>query len=100
LLVLYGCGFATIFALYAALYLYAYRRRSELTLSPLEAALTRNEIFRNGLMAALGLLSVGLAELLPPRLAGLSGFAYFCTGLIESWHGAAAGRLRRRHAAA
>ena len=55
LLAIYGCGFAAIFALYAALYLYAYRRRSELSMSPLEAALTRNEIRRNGLMAGLGL---------------------------------------------
>jgi len=99
LLAIYGCGFATIFALYAALYLYAYRRRSELSMSPLEVALTRNEILRNGLMAGLGLVSVSLAELLPPRLAGLSGFVYFCIGIIEAWHGAAAGRLRRRHAA-
>jgi uncharacterized membrane protein len=99
LLAIYGCGFATIFALYAALYLYAYRRRSELSLSPLETALTRNEILRNGLMASLGLSSVGLAEFLPSRLAGLAGFMYFCIGLIEAWHGATAGRLRRRHTA-
>lgn len=99
LLAIYGCGFATIFALYAALYLYAYRRRSELSLSALELALTRNEIVRNGLMAGLGLCSVGLAEFLPSRLAGLAGFLYFCIGGIEAWHGAAAGRLRRRHAA-
>lgn len=99
LLAIYGCGFATLFALYAVLYLYAYRRRSELSMSPLEVALTRNEILRNGLMVGLGLVSVSLAELLPPRLAGLSGLLYFCIGLIESWHGAAAGRLRRRHAA-
>jgi uncharacterized membrane protein len=99
LFAIYGCGFATIIVLYAVLYLYAYRRRSELSMSPLEVALTRNEILRNVLMAGLGLASVGLAELLPPRLAALSGFAYFCVGLIETWHGAAAGRLRRRHAA-
>lgn len=99
LLAVYGCGFATIFVLYAALYLYAYRRRSELSMSPLEAALTRNEILRNGLTAGLGLVSVSLAELLPSRLAGLAGYVYFCIGLIETWHGAAAGRLRRLHAA-
>jgi uncharacterized membrane protein len=99
LLAIYGCGFATIFALFAALYLYAYRRRSELGMSALEAALTRNEIVRNGLMASLGVVSVGLAELLPPQRAGLAGPAYFCIGLIEFWHGVAAGRLRRRDAA-
>jgi uncharacterized membrane protein len=96
LLAIYGCGFATIFVLYAALYLYAYRRRAALSMSPLEVALTRNEILRNGLMAGLGMFSVGLAEL---RLIALAGFVYFGTGVIESWHGVAAGRLRRRHAA-
>lgn len=100
LLVIYGCGFAAIFALYAALHVYAYRRRAELGLSALEVALTRNEIFRNGLMAGLGLFSIILAELLPLQLAALAGFAYFLTGVIESWHGVAAGRLRRSHAAA
>lgn len=99
LMVIYGCGLATIFMLYAALYLYAYRRRIELSMSPLEVALTRNEIVRNGLMVGLGLFSIGLAELLPPRLAGLAGPAYVLTGVIETWHGVAAGRLRRRHAA-
>ncbi len=98
LLVIYGCGFAAIFALYAALYFHAYRRRSELSMSVLEAALTRNEIRRNGLMVGLGLVSVSMAELLPARLAGLAGYAYFGTGIIEAWHGVAAGRLRRAHA--
>ncbi len=99
LLAIYGCGFATIFALYAALYFHAYRRRSELSMSALEVALTRNEIVRNGLMTGLGLFCVGLAELVPLRLAGLTGFAYFGTGVIETWHGIAVRRLRRRHAA-
>lgn len=99
LFAVYGSGFAAIFALYAILYLYAYRRRSELSMSPLEVALTRNEVLRNGLMAALGLVCIGLAELLPLHLVGISGYAYFLVGLIESWRGAVAGRLRRMHAA-
>jgi len=99
LFAIYGCGFATIYALYATLYLYAYRRRSELSMSALEVVLTRNEILRNALVAGVGLASVGLAELLPPRRAGLAGYMYFGIGLIEAWHGSQARRLRRRHTA-
>jgi hypothetical protein len=50
-------------------------------------------------VAGVGLGSVSLAELLPPRLAGLAGYMYFGIGLIEAWHGSKARRLRRRHTA-
>jgi uncharacterized membrane protein len=97
LMAIYGSGFAAIFALYAILYVHAYRQRVHLSLSPLEVALTRNEILRNILMCVLGLGSVVMAELLSANRSGAAGYAYFLIGPIESWHGATAGRLRRRY---
>jgi uncharacterized membrane protein len=97
LMAIYGSGLAAIFALYAMLYVHAYRQRANLSLSPLEVALTRNEILRNVVLCVLGLGSVGMAELLPASRSGLAGYAYFLIGPIESWHAAAAGRLRRRY---
>ena len=38
---------------------------------------------------------VGSALLLPLPLAGFSGFGYVLIGVVETWHGATQGRLRR-----
>ncbi len=96
LFVIYGTGFAAVFVCYALLYLHAYRLRQELELDDHERAVTRAEIARNLVLAGLGVLSALVAMLVPVRLAGLAGYGYALVGVIEAWHGARVGRLRKR----
>ena len=97
LFVIYGAGFAAIFICYALLYLHAHRLRDELELDDLERAVTRAEIARNLLLAALGCLSALIAVLVPDPIVGLAGYSYMLVGVIETWHGMRLGRLLKRH---
>ena len=102
LFVIYGVGVAASFAILAALYGYAYRRRRDLALSPIEVADTRVEIYRNLAIGAIAVVSVALALVAAayaPRAAGLAGYVYFFIGVSEWSLGAYSGRLRRRLAA-
>jgi hypothetical protein len=69
------------------------RHARELNLSPKEKTLTRLEIRRSGLMAGVGLVSIVLSQALPINLVGLSGYCYFLIGVVETWHGSAAGKI-------
>lgn len=98
LFAIYGGGFAAVFLLFAWLYAYAWRRREALELDELERFLTRGEIVRNLLMAALAGVSIVLAYALPLKWRGLAGYAYMLVGVIETWHGNRAGNGKRRFA--
>jgi hypothetical protein len=87
-----------VFLLFAWLYAYAWRRRDALELDELERFLTRGEIVRNLLMAALACASIVLAYALPLRWRGLAGYLYFLVGAIETWHGNRVGNGRRQFA--
>ena len=97
LFVIYGAGFAAIFVCYALLYLHAHRLRQVLELDDLERAVTRAEIARNLLLAALGAVSALVAILVPEPMVGLAGYSYMLVGLIETLHGMRLGRLLKRH---
>ncbi len=96
LFVIYGAGFAAIFVCYALLYLHAYRLRDEIQLDEHERAVTRAEIARNMVLAGLGGSSALTAMLVPTEMAGLAGYGYMLVGVIEWWHGARIGKLRKR----
>lgn len=96
LFVIYGAGFAAIFVCYALLYLHAHRLRDELALDELERAVTRAEIARNLILAGLGGASALVAMIVPDEMVGLAGYSYMLVGVIEWWHGARLGRLRKR----
>ena len=96
LFVIYGAGFAAIFVCYALLYLHAFRLKGELQLDDHERAVTRAEIARNLVLAGLGGASALIAILVPAGMAGLAGYSYMLVGVIEWWHGARIGRLRKR----
>jgi len=76
LMLLYGVGYAAIHLLIGALYWNGYRQRVELKLTPREQALTRGYIAQEALVGAVGVISCGVALLLPARLAGSAGWAY------------------------
>src|SRR5262249_17328688 len=61
---IYGLGVAAVFGILAAMYGHAYRHRDDLELTPIEAADTRVDIYRNLAISGIGLLSVMAAAVL------------------------------------
>jgi uncharacterized membrane protein len=95
LLVVYGLGGTAVFVVFALLYRHAWRLRDELDLNPLERYDTRAGIVENLLTAAVPLLSVLLALVLPENLVGLAGWIYLAYGPVLTWNGIRDGRGRR-----
>lgn len=81
LMVIYSLGFSAVAAVFALLYRYAYSRRRELDLNEYESLRTRHAMYHQIAMLTLGLIAALTAVLLPPRLAGLSGYLYFFIGV-------------------
>ena len=98
LMVIYGAGFASVFVLLSLMYAYAYRSRGALGLSPLQIFETRASIVVYATTAAVGMVSAGIAVLLPAGSAGLAGFAYFLMAVPATVAGTLVGRRRRLEA--
>ncbi|MBV8519787.1 MAG: DUF1211 domain-containing protein [Acidobacteria bacterium] len=96
LFVIYGLGFAGIFALLVLLYLHALQRRDELALSAAEAHDTRTSIVMYAGYVGVAMLSVLIALVAPPRHVAWAGWTYFILGPISAWIGTSRGRQRRR----
>jgi uncharacterized membrane protein len=92
----YGLGFAAVFAIFSLLYLHAYRKRVELELNELESFDTRSWCQENALMSLVGLVSVGVALTRSPHFMFLSGMAYWLIAPVLFIHGSARGRRRRK----
>jgi hypothetical protein len=95
LFVLYGVGFAAVFGLFALFHANALRQKTELQLTEYETQWTRIQVKREILMAGIGIVSVIMARIFPPKMVALSGFAYFLIGAVEGWAGSKAGKLYR-----
>jgi uncharacterized membrane protein len=95
MLMVYGIGFAAVFAIFALLYLHAYRERGELNLSELESFDTRTWFQENALMSLVGLVSVSIALTRNQRWMFLSGMSYWLIAPVLFVHGFARGRRRR-----
>jgi uncharacterized membrane protein len=100
LLIVYGLGGAAVFLVFVLLYRHAWRLREELELSPLERYDTRSAVRENLLTAAVPLLSVVMALLLPDHLVGLAGWMYLSYGPLLTWNGMRDGRGRKKLEAA
>ena len=96
MLAIYGIGFAAVFAIFALLYLHAYRKRAALELNELETYDTRIWAQENALMVAVGALSVCIALFGGSRHTLLSGMTYWFIAPILFAHGTMMGRRRRR----
>ena len=72
LMQVYGMGWASVFALFAFMYLHAYRLRDKLDLSAVETIVTRASLQENVALMSFGLVSFFLAF----RHPTLSGFLY------------------------
>jgi hypothetical protein len=100
---IYGAGVAATFGILAAMYGYAYGRRAELALTPLEAVDARMEVYSNLALAGFGLASAAIAAILAvvaPRLVGIAGYVYFLIGFSEWGLGEYKDRVRKKVAAA
>jgi uncharacterized membrane protein len=96
MLVVYGAGFAAVFAIFALLYLHAYRRRASLGLNELESHDTISSFQENALMSLIGVVSIALALTRNPRYMGLSGMSYWLIAPVLFLHGHMRARRRKR----
>lgn len=99
LFVIYGCGYAAVFLVFALLYLHAWKKREELALTELERLRTWRSLIDHGAMVVVGLLSALLAWLLPLRWVGMAGYFYFVIAAYHTVAGTVLGRRDRRLAA-
>lgn len=76
LFTIFGIGYAAVFAVFALLYLHAWRQRAALQLTPLETFLTRVSLMDQVAMVGIGALSILLANVLPDKLLQLAGLSY------------------------
>ncbi len=95
LMVIYSLGFTAVFLLFALMYLHAYRKRTELALNEYEILLTRHTAINHLALAAIGLMVVAAAELLPVRLSGFSGFIFLLNSIYSWIAGSIFGKQRR-----
>ena len=100
LFLIYGLGFAAVSLVLALLYFHAYRQRAELELTPWEAFVTRLSIADNLAVMCVGLLSAGLAQLVPaPYTSTIAGYVYFGVAVPKTVIGTIRGRRARGLAA-
>lgn len=77
---IYSAGVIAVYGIFALLYQYAYRKRNELELNEYEALSTRNAVFKFAGFAAVGVLVIIAAVLLPPHYVGYAGLFFFLNG--------------------
>lgn len=84
LFLIYGLGFAGIFALYLAMYTHAWRRREELELNAFERHDTRTAMWMYGAYIVVGLLSTIVGLIVSTERLYLAGWTYFLLGPISA----------------
>ena len=94
LFMIYGLGFAGIFAIFFLLYLHALHRREQLELNEYELHDTYTGLWFNAAYVAIGLLSTAIAVFLPGRYVGWAGWTYFLLGPVSAFIGAKRGYAR------
>ena len=95
LFIIYGLGFAGIFALLFLLHMHAYNRREELELNEVEMHDTRSMMIMYGAYVVIGLVSAVIAVAVPPSKVGFAGWTYFLLGPVSGFIGARRGSQRR-----
>jgi uncharacterized membrane protein len=92
LLLVYGAGFVAVFGLLASMYGHARRRSDVLALSALERRYAGVTARAHLLSAFVGVVSMALTWLLPPRWLGFAGLVYALLGPLHAAHGYWSGR--------
>lgn len=96
LFLIYGAGYVAVNLLFAALDWHANRLADDLDLTLWERFVTRLSIIDHMAVVAIGLLSVGLAQVVPkPYTAPAAGFIYLLIGVDKFFVGWVRGRRAR-----
>ncbi len=96
LMVIYSSGFLAVFAVFALLYVHAYRRRRDLDLDPVETYDTRTSIQYHLVFVGVAASSILLAAVGGAAATPWSGLVYFLLGPALGVHGALRGRRRKK----
>lgn len=96
LFLIYGLGFAGIFALYLLMYLHAWRKRDELELNALERHDTRTAMQMFTAYVVIGLVSSILGVTVSRERLYLAGWTYFLLGPVSALIGFRRGAQRQR----
>ena len=96
LFTIWSLGYAAVFIVFSLLYLYAWRIRAQLELTPLEAMRTRMTLLDEISMVLIALLSTALALTLPDSYVQFAGYAYFLVPLYFTIAHSIAGRRERQ----
>ncbi len=96
LMLIYGAGTASVFAVFFVLYWHAYRRRDALDLNPLEQAATRDSMRECFVFIAVALLSMSVAAVGGKNHLALAGSVYLLLAPVQFLIGMYARRQRGR----
>ena len=96
LMLAYGGAFVAVFGILALFYRNAIRRRAELSLDELELFDARGGLRRHSVSVAVGLVSIVLCVVVPPRMLWAPGLVYFALGPAHAVNGYRHGRARAR----
>ena len=96
LFTIWSLGYAAVFAIFALLYLHAWRVRAQLELTPLEAIRTQVSLLDQLAMVFIGLLSTVLARTMPDRYVGIVGSIYFLVPIYFTIAHSISGRRERQ----
>ena len=94
LFLIYGLGFAGIFAVFTAMYARAWAKRDALELNELERHDTITMMVMYASYVGVGLLSVALAQVAPRNNIGWAGMLYFLLGPVSAFIGFKRGSAR------
>ncbi|HTB88665.1 MAG TPA: TMEM175 family protein [Steroidobacteraceae bacterium] len=95
LFTIWSLGYGAVFTVFTLLYLHAWRIRSQLQLTPVEAMRTQLSLLDQFAMVIIALLSTALARTLPDRYVGSAGYIYFLVPLYFTIAHSIAGRRER-----
>jgi uncharacterized membrane protein len=96
LFTIWSLGYAAVFAVFALLYLHAWRIRAQLELTPLEAIRTRTSLLDHLAMVLVALLSTALARAMPDRYIEFAGYIYCIVPIYFTIAHSIAGRRERQ----
>jgi len=96
LFTIWSLGCASVFIVFSLLYLHAWRIRTQLELTPLEALRTHGSLQDQVAMAVIALLSTALARTMPDRYLGIAGYVYCIVPVYFTIAHSIAGRRERQ----
>lgn len=98
LMFIYGAGFTIIYFLFFLMYRHAAKNAKALELSPKELFITITNKWANLFMLSIGLIAIAIAYLLPPHMAGVSGFTYIVIPMVITlWYSYRGRKERKLH---